>query len=373
MQKSKIGYRPTWAQVNLENLAYNFRQIKHILPRKTKVTVCVKADAYGHGLIAVAKKLVSCAVDCLSVASIDEGIKLREAGIKIPILVLGMILKKDIAPLFKYNLTQTVCTEELAVALDKAGRLRGKTIKVHIKVDTGMGRLGVLHHDALEFVKKVARLKRIRIEGIFTHLACADTNRKFTAYQVEIFDELISDLEDLGIKIPLVHAANSLGITDYTKSHFDMVRPGLIVYGLYPHKNLKIKLKSVLSLKTKVVYIKEVPKGWGISYGHIYVTNKKTRILTLPIGYGDGYPRSLSNVGPVLLKGRRFKISGRVCMDQVMVDVGDLEIKVGDEAVLIGSQGKNTITTEEIADLAGTIPYEIVCGLGSRVPRIYIP
>lgn len=373
MQKSKIGYRPTWAEVNLDNLAYNFRQIKHKFPRKTKITVCVKADAYGHGLLPVAKRLVSCGVDCLSVASIDEGIKLRKAGIKIPILILGMILKKDIAPLFKYNLTQTVCTEELAVALNSAGRLRKKVVKVHIKVDTGMGRLGVLHHDALEFVKKAVSLKYIKVEGIFTHLACADTNRKFTAYQVEIFDDLISELEERGIKIPLVHAANSLGITSYNRSHFNMVRPGLIVYGLYPHKNIRIKLKPVLSLKTRVVYIKEVPKGWGISYGHIYVTDKKTSILTLPIGYGDGYPRNLSNVGPALIQGRRFKISGRVCMDQVMVDVGDFKAEVGDEVILIGSQGEGSITTEEIADLAGTIPYEIVCGLGSRVPRIYLP
>lgn len=373
MQKSKIGYRPTWAEVDLGNLAYNFRQIKRMLPRKTKITVCVKADAYGHGLIPVAKKLISCGVDYLSVASIDEGIKLRLARIKVPILVLGMVLEKDIAPLFKYNLTQTVCTEDLALALDKLGRLKRKIAKVHIKVDTGMGRLGVLHHDALSFVKKVAQLKHVHMEGIFTHLACADTNRKFTAYQVGIFNDLIDELEGLGIKIPFIHAANSLGITSYNKSHFNMVRPGLIVYGLYPYKELNIKLKPVLSLKTKVVYIKEVPRGWGISYGHIYVTDKKTRILTLPIGYGDGYPRNLSNLAPILVNGRRFKISGRVCMDQVMVDVGDFKVDVGDEVVLIGRQNKSKITTEEIADLAVTIPYEIVCGLGSRVPRVYIP
>jgi alanine racemase len=334
--------------------------------------VCVKADAYGHGLIPVSKKLISCGVDYLGVASIDEGIKLREAGIGLPILILGLILKKDIQPVFKYKLTTTVCDEELACALNNKAKVIGEPVNVHIKVDTGMGRIGVLHQDAAQLIRKIHKLKFINIEGIFTHFACADMDKDFTAYQIDLLNRLIQKLNKTGISIPLVHAANSMGIIAYKNSHFNMVRPGLAVYGLYPKKNLRINLKAVLSLKTKVLFIKRLPKGYGISYGHDYITRKTATIVTLPIGYGDGYPRNLSNCAPVLIRGMRFKISGRICMDQLMVDVRDFQVKVGDEAVLIGSQGKNKITAEELAELSGTISYEIVCGLGSRVPRVYI-
>jgi alanine racemase len=332
----------------------------------------VKADAYGHGLIPISKKLTSCGADYFGVASIDEGIKLRKAHIKLPILVLGMVIKKDIAPLFKYNLIPTVCTKELAVALNVKARSLAKTFRVHIKVDTGMGRLGVLSRDAAALVKEINRLKFIYIEGIFTHFAFADLDKNFTCHQIDLFNRLILNLEKEGMHIPLVHAANSMGIIDYKQSHFNMVRPGLVMYGLYPREGLKIKLRALLSLKTKIVYFKRLPRGYGISYGHQYITKKDATVVILPIGYGDGYPRNLSNNAPVLIGGRRYRISGRVCMDQIMVDVGDSAVKVGDEAVLIGSQGKHKITTEELADLSGTIPYEIVCGLGSRIPRIYV-
>lgn len=372
MRNDAIGYRPTWAEVNLGNLAYNLNQIKKILVPGIKIMVCIKADAYGHGLIPVAKRLMSCGVDYLGVASIDEGIRLRQANINLPVLVLGAILKKDIAPLFRYKLNVTVCTEDLAFALNKKARSLGRPINVHIKVDTGMGRLGVLYDDAVKFVKETHRLKFINIEGIFTHFPLADKDRSFTLHQIDLFNRLITKLKKADIHIPLVHAANSMGIIGYKNSHFNMVRPGLVIYGLYPKENLNIKFKAVLSLKTKVVYVKQMPGGYGISYGHNYVTKKRTRIVTLPIGYGDGYPRNLSNKAPVLIEGKRFKISGTICMDQMMVDVGDLPVKIGQEVVLIGSQGKDKITAEELSSLSGTIPYEIVCGLGSRIPRAYI-
>ena len=376
-------YRPTWAEVNLANLAYNFQQIKKSLAPRVKVMVCVKADAYGHGLIPVAKKLVSCGVDYLGVASIDEGLSLRENRINVPILVLGMVLGKDIEPLFRYNLTPTVCTLELAAALNQLGRALGRKINVHIKVDTGMGRLGVLYEDAVAFTKKIQRMKFIHIAGLFTHFPLADSDRDFTLYQINLLKQLIIKLNKKGIPIPLVHAANSMGVISYKSSHFDIVRPGLAIYGLYPredfpakagsrHTREKINLKPVLSLRTKIIFSKKVPKGYGISYGHDYITKKKTTIITLPIGYGDGYPRNLSNKAPVLIKGRRFTASGRICMDQILVDIGNLEARVGDEVVLIGTQEKNKITAEELALLSGTIPYEIVCGLGSRIPRIYL-
>ncbi len=367
-----IGFRPTWAEVDLTNLAHNYSLIKSRLGPHVKVMVTVKADAYGHGLIPVARRLVRCGVDYFGVASIDEGIKLREAGISAPILVLGLILKEDIAPLFTYDLAQTVCSEELAVALNNKARSLRKKLKVHVKVDTGMGRLGVLPAQALSLIKKIHHLRCIKLEGIFTHLALADMNEEFTYFQIDSFNLLLKKIHKAGIHTPLVHAANSMGTLGYGHSHFNMVRPGLIVYGLHPKEDLGIKLRPVLSLKTRVIYVKKVPKSHGISYGHDYITKKPTQIAILPIGYGDGYPRNLSNKAPVLVGGKFFRISGRVCMDQVMVDVGSSRVRVGDEAVLIGAQGKRSITTEELALLSGTIPYEIVCGLGSRIPRVYV-
>ncbi len=367
-----IGYRPTWAEVNLNNLSHNFNQIKKILAPKTKIMACVKADAYGHGLIPVAQKLISSKVDFLAAAYIDEGIKLRQANINCPILILGLMLKKDIEPLFRYRLTPTICDKGLAIALNSKARSFGKPVNVHIKVDTGMGRIGVLYKDALEFIKYAHKLKFINIEGVFTHLACADINKDFTLYQIDVFNHLISKLNKAGIHIPLIHAANSMGIIGYRMSHFNMVRPGLVIYGLYPKENVKINLKPVLSLKTKVIFSKRLPPGYGVSYGRDYITKKDTRIVTLCIGYGDGYPRNLSNLAPVLIRGMRFNISGRICMDQIMVDVGDFAIKAGEEVVLIGHQGKDKITVEELARLSNTISYEIVCGLGNRVPRVYV-
>ncbi|MDD5129636.1 MAG: alanine racemase [Candidatus Omnitrophica bacterium] len=370
--KVAIGYRPTWAEVNLNYLGHNFKKIKSLLHKQTKVLVTVKADAYGHGLIPVAKKLVACGLDYLGVASIDEGIKLRRAGIKKPILILGLVLKEDIKPLFTYRLIPAVCDLQLARALNAQAGIFKQIIPVHIKIDTGMGRIGVLPGEAFGLVTDIYKLKNIQIQGIFTHFPLADSDHKFTTRQIRLFDKLVMDLKKSGINIPLVHTANSIGLIKHRNSHFNMVRPGLVIYGLHPKKNLGLKLKPVLSLKTRVVFIKQVGPHVGISYGLTYVTARSTCIVTLPIGYGDGYPRNLSNLGWLLIGGRRFRVSGRVCMDQIMVDVGNFKPKIGDEVVLIGKQGEQQVTAEELAELSGTISYEIVCGLGSRIPRIYI-
>ena len=243
-----IGYRPTWAEVNLQALAHNFNQVKKAVPGGTKIMATVKADAYGHGLIPVAGKLSACGVDYFGVASIDEGIKLRSAGIKKPVLILGLILKEDIEPLFEYNLIPTICTYELAQALNSlAGKLKQK-IKAHIKIDTGMGRIGVGRDEALSLIKRISSFKFIEIEGVFTHFAFADTDKQFTSRQIKSFNNLISQLKEEGINIPYRHTANSMGILAYRSSHFNMVRPGLVLYGLYPKQNLKVKLKPVLSL-----------------------------------------------------------------------------------------------------------------------------
>ncbi|MDD5115672.1 MAG: alanine racemase [Candidatus Omnitrophica bacterium] len=371
--KEKIGYRPTWAQVNLDNLEHNFRQVKSRLRPHTKVLVTVKADAYGHGLVPVARRLSEAGVDYLGVASIDEGIKLRKARLKVPILVLGVVLKQDISSLFTFKLTPTVCDYELACALSKKASTLKTPMRLHIKVDTGMGRIGVAYKDAFELVKKIHRLKSVVIEGIFTHFPFAGSGRRFTVSQIKLFDRLVDVLKSCGITIPLVHAANSAGMINHQDSHFTMVRPGLVIYGLHPHRGIKMGLKPVLSLKTQVVFVKRVPAGVGISYGHAYITRRPAYIITLPIGYGDGYPRNLSNLGPVLIGGRRFCVSGSICMDQIMVDTGSFRPEVGDEVVLIGKQKGKTVTAEELADSAETISYEIVCGLGSRIPRLYIP
>jgi alanine racemase len=295
--------------VDLNNLAHNFYSIKRLASPKVLVMVTVKADAYGHGLIPVSKRLVSCGVDYLGVASIDEGIELRKAGLTRPILVLGHVLEKDLSPIFEYGLTQTVSTLELAKALGKKARSLDKPVNVHIKVDTGMGRLGVLHNEAIHLVEKVRLIKGVRIEGIFTHLALADMNEDFTHYQIDAFNALIIRLHKVGIRIPLIHAANSMGAIGYNLSHFNMIRPGLAIYGLYPKENLSIHLKPVLSLKTKVIYTKKVPQSYGISYGHEYITRKATRIVILPIGYGDGYPRNTASGAPVSSAYRRSETS----------------------------------------------------------------
>jgi len=364
-------YRPTWCEIDLKALEYNFKQVKAHILANTKILVCVKSDAYGHGIVPISKKLVSLGVDYLGVASIDEGIILRKAGINLPILVLGMVLPSDITPIFRYNLTQTVCSEELATALNKMARDYKKIANIHIKIDTGMGRLGVLYKDAFNFIKKIKRLNFLNIEGLFTHFPCADIDSSFTQYQIEIFAKLIDRLHRDNINITLAHAANSMGVLEYRRGYFNLVRPGLIIYGLYPKRNIKINLKPVMSLKTRIIYLKRLPKDYGLSYGHIYRTKKATTIVTLPIGYGDGYPRDLSGKADVLIKKTRFRIVGRICMDQTLVDVGNAKVRIGDEVVLIGSGGRFRISAEELAHRSGTIPYEIVCGIGNRVPRIY--
>ena len=363
----------TWAEIDLKAIKHNYRAIQSLVGKNTSIMAVVKANAYGHGLTEVSRILEKEKIKYLGVATLDEAILLRKSGVKTPILVLSSLLPDEAEKAVKNNITLTLCNKELLEALDKLTQ-KGFKPKIHIKVDTGMGRLGVWHENAAQFVIEVKKHKKIELEGIYTHFSIAGRDRFFTQYQIDSFEELLSALEKIKISIPLKHAANSIACVDWKKSHLNMVRPGIIIYGIYPKRNFSklIKLKPAFSLKTKVAFIKNTPPGRSISYGRTYITQSNTKIATLPIGYADGYGRILSNKAEVLIRGHRAPVVGKVTMDQIMIDLGHVKgVKVGDEAVLIGKQKKDEIRLEKLARIAGTIPYEIVTGITSRVPRIY--
>jgi len=370
---SKPHYRPTWAEIDLRAIEHNYKQVRRLVGKNTNIMVVVKANAYGHGIVEVSTVLAKLGVNYLGVATTDEAVRLRDYGIKAPILVLGSVLPDEVKVLIEKNITLTLCNEDLLDAIRKE-TANGLRAKVHIKIDTGMGRIGVWHEEALNFVKNLAQEKDVIIEGIYTHFSSAGRDDFFTNYQIDAFEKLLVKLEGFDIRIPLRHAANSIATVDFKRSHLNLVRPGLIIYGMYPKHTFPklIKLKPALALKTKIVYIKETPPGRSISYGRTYVTQKHTKIATLPIGYADGYARNLSNRAEVLVRGRRAHIVGKVTMDQMMIDIGHIRgVRIGDEVVLIGSQGRDEIRSEKLARLAETIAYEFVCGISNRVPRVY--
>ena len=366
-------YRPTWAEISLKAIEYNYKQVRRFVGKDTDIMVVVKANAYGHGIVEVSKVLEKLDVNYLGVATTDEAVRLREQGIRTPILGLGSPLPDEVKVLVENNITLTLCNEDLLPAIREI-TANGHKAKVHIKIDTGMGRIGVWHEEALNFIKNLAQEKNIIIEGIYTHFSSAGRDDFFTNYQIDAFEKLLAKLERFDIRIPLRHAANSIATVDFKRSHMNLVRPGLIIYGMYPKHTFPklIKLKPALSLKTKIVYIKDTPPGRSISYGRTYVTQKHTRIATLPIGYADGYMRNLSNHAQVLVRGRRATVVGKVTMDQMMIDIGHIRgVRIGDEVVLIGKQGRDEIRSEKLARLAETIAYEFVCGISNRVPRVY--
>ncbi len=372
-----MNSRPTWAEIDLAAIKHNLGQIKErigLQKVRPKIMAVVKANAYGHGLIEVARVLEKLDVHSLGVATLDEAIALRRDKIKLPILVLGSILPEEADTALSCEVSLTVCNKELARALNSKARAGKKIVPVHIKVDTGMGRIGVWHEEATSFVKMLKKMKHIYLEGIYTHFASASRDNFFTGYQLKAFTNLLKKLHQENIQFDYRHAANSIALVDLKKSHFNLVRPGIIVYGMYPKRSFTkiLKLKPALSLKTRIVYLKDVPPGRSISYGRTYITEKPTRIATLPIGYADGYGRILSNRACVLIKGQKAPVVGKVTMDQTMVNVGHIKgVKIGDEVVLIGRQNQAEMCTEEIARVSKTIPYEIVCSITNRVPRVY--
>ncbi|MEA1939723.1 MAG: alanine racemase [Candidatus Caldatribacteriota bacterium] len=369
---------PTWVEINLDSIAQNTKNIKKLIGKKIELMAITKGNAYGHDISEVAQIFLENGASKLAVARAEEGIFLRKTGINVPILVLGLTLEAQAELLLLYDITPSVCEIKFIKKISKLAIKMNKLAKVHLKVDTGMGRIGVLPQDVLNFIKRVISIGNIEIEGIFTHFSVADEEDKaFTENQFNKFIEIINILKKEKIKIPLKHTSNSAALLDLPNMWMDMVRPGICLYGLYPSEEVKktIRLIPAQEFKTRIVFIKELPAEKSISYGRTYTTFKeKTVIATLPVGYADGYSRLLSNKGEVLLRGKRVPIIGRICMDQCMIDVTNIpQVKIGDEVVLWGKQGDEKITVEEIAKKIGTINYEVVhMPDKARVPKLFI-
>jgi alanine racemase len=367
--------RPAWAEIDLKSFKTNLRKIQSFIKPRTKIIAVVKANAYGHMALPLSETALRHGAWALGVSSIEEGIALREGGIKGRILILGSIFPlENLRVAAEYNLVPTISSLGGLAALSRVALKLKKKLPFHLKVDTGMGRIGVSTFTAPALLERVASKKEVVMEGIYTHFSAADCDERVTRLQMKKFAETIKIAKALGLKF-IAHASNSAALIKHKDFQLDAVRPGVSLYGLFPFKGAEklIKLSPVLSLKTKIVFLKRLPKGSPVSYGGTFVTKKRSVIATLPIGYADGFNRLLSNKGEVLIRGERCPVIGRVTMDMTMVDVTRLSgAAIGDEVVVIGSQGGKKITAEEIADKLGTINYEITCNISSRIPRVII-
>ena len=366
----------TYIEVDLDAIAHNAQAIKaHIGPHVHLIAV-VKANAYGHGMVEVARTALQHGASWLAVGRVDEGIALREAGITAPILVMGYSLPGDVEDAIARALTLTVADLASVETVSALARRLGRPIPVHVKVDTGMGRFGVLPDEVLSFVAEVSALPGVRIEGLYTHFAVAElADKEYTWHQFRIFQKVRAELEAARYRIPVYHVANSAAMLDLPEMHLDAVRVGIALYGLPPSGEVAatVPLRPALSLKSHVARVRTLPAGSSISYGRTYITQRDTPVALIPVGYGDGYHRVLSNRGMVLINGRRAPIVGRICMDQFVVDISEVgPVELNSEVVLIGRQGDECITAEEVAAWAETINYEIVTGLSPRVPRLYV-
>lgn len=380
-----VFYRPTWAEISLDALCYNLEAVRDIIPSDCLLMASVKANAYGHGAVEIAEAAERFGVDYLGVAFLDEALQLRRAGIQSPILVLGYVPAEALELARENNIAISLFREDVRLAAEQLPKANdGRKLKAHIKMDSGMGRLGVLGHDeCIAFIERALRTSGLEVEGLFTHYARADEeNKAYTKLQYELFRKVVQSVKERGWSIPIIHAANSAAGIDTPEWAGGMVRLGISMYGLYPSEEVnksKIVLKPVLSLKTQISWIKTAPPGWGISYGSLYVTKQDERIGTLPIGYADGFSRMLTGKAHGLVRGMKMPIRGTICMDQCMIALDSAlagaesaPIEAGEEVVLLGSQGNARISAEEVAEQLGTINYEVICMLASRVPRVYI-
>lgn len=368
---------PTWVEINLDAIAKNVRNIKKLIGEKKELMAVVKGNAYGHDVLEVSSVVLDNGANRLAIARLEEGILLREAGITVPILVLGLTLKEQAELLVLYDITPAVSEFEMLEKLSKSAIKMNKIAKIHLKVDTGMGRIGIFPQEVLGFIKKVKSLKNVEIEGIFTHFSVADEKDKaYTENQFKKFNKVLIDIKREGINISIKHVGNSATLLDLPHMWLDMLRPGISIYGLYPSPEVKktIDLIPAQEFKTRIIFLKELPAGESIGYGRTYITKRRTLVASLPVGYADGYNRLLSNQGEVLVRENRVPIIGRICMDQCMIDVTKLpQVEAGDEVVLWGKQGDEVISVEEIAQKIGTINYEIVhMPDKKRVPKLFI-
>jgi alanine racemase len=366
----------TWAEIDLDAIAFNVAAFKRHVGERVKIIAVVKANAYGHGAAPVARTALQAGAEMLAVHRAIEGAELRRAGLQAPILIMGYTPPDGAELIVQQRLTPSLMTIEFAQALSDRACAAGVRVPVHVKVDTGMSRYGLMPEEVVDFLRALAPLPGISIEGLFTHFATADwADPTYTLKQLALFNEVRQAAHSAGFALPMVHAANSAATMKLPQAHFDAVRPGIAMYGLDPSSEWPpvFEIRPALTLKSKVSRVRTLPAGAGVSYSRTYVTTKPTRAALVPVGYGDGYHRSLSNRSQVLIRGRRAPIIGRVCMDQFVVDVSDIpDVQQDDEVVLIGQQGSERISAEELAALAGTINYEVTTSLLPRVARVYL-
>lgn len=369
-------YLRVYAKVDLDAIYQNILNVRKKIGNEVKLLGVIKADAYGHGAVEVGLHLQEI-VDGFAIAVVEEGIILRDNGIQKPLLILGFTAPYQYPELLKNDISQTIYDYDMAKELNHVAAAMHTVAKVHIKLDTGMTRIGIKdNEEGIALVKKIAELPCIQIEGLFTHFAKADmTGTEYTDMQFLRFMNFAKRLEEENISIPIKHVANSAAIMDYENTYLDQVRSGIITYGLYPSEEVNkehLALTPAMELKSHIVYVKDIEPGTSIGYGGTFVAEKPMKIATIPVGYGDGYPRSLSNKGSVLIHGKRAPIVGRICMDQFMVDVTDIEgVAMLDEVTLVGRDGDTVLPVEEVADLAGSFNYEFCCDVGRRIPRVY--
>lgn len=366
-----------YAEINLDLAKQNMKNIMALAGKSTFVMAVVKADGYGHGAVQIAKAFSQIGIEYFGVATVEEAVALRDSGVTGNILILSYAFSDDFERIVNKDIISTVFDFETAKEISDVAVKMNKTAKLHIKLDTGMGRIGFLPTEqSVEEIKKIKALSNILIEGIYSHLACADDeNLEPAKKQIDAFNAFYEKLENAGVHIPLRHIRNSAGTINFPDCKMEMVRCGMINFGLYPsdgvNKN-KLTLTPVMQLKSHISFVKTVPAGFTVSYGSTFVTQNETKIATVPVGYGDGYPRALSSVGRVIINGNYAPIIGRVCMDQFMIDVTGMNVKRGDEAILIGTDGEKTITVDEIAEKSHGFNYEIICNINDRVPRVYV-
>lgn len=371
-----LGELPVWAAVDLDAIAHNVAAIKRHVGERVIVMAVVKANAYGHGAEPAARAALESGATWLAVNRLGEGTALRQAGIDAPVLVMGYTPAPAATQAVAYDLRLTVTSAALAEALSTAAIQAGKNVPIHVKIDTGMGRFGLLPAEVLDFVRYVCRLPGLNLEGAFTHFAVADSaDKDYTRQQYAIFLEIMAALEREGFRVPIRHVANSAATLDLPEMHLDAVRPGIAIYGLRPSSKVEpvLPLRPVLTLKSRVGRVRTLPQGSSISYGRTYVTDRPTPVALVPVGYGDGYIRLNSNRGAVLIHGQRAPIRGRVCMDQFVVEISGIQaVQPDDEVVLIGRQEDDVLSAEEVAAWGETINYEVVTQLMPRVPRVYL-